>query len=215
MLDLNETTWHRSRPHKAEARILCLDLALSRCGWSIMDLKKSTGKKKNKRPIELSVVQFGNIKASGEANKVAYQGERDRYSKRVVSLLVLRKEIEALIREFEPDHVVAEDAFFFSLFPSAYAALEQCLMTVTLLCKDKFNLKCFRVPTKSAKKSMAGTGTAGKLDVIKAVQNSPNITFRQKKRASMLDEHSADSIAVGYHFFGNIWPTLKVDKGVV
>lgn len=202
-----ETDWKRSATNNSVTRVLCIDPALSKCGWSVLDLKQ-----KKKSP-SISVVRYGNISSTGEANKVAYRDYVETFGKRTISLLVLRTAISDLVREFEPDYIVIEDAFFHKKFPTAYAALEQCICTITILCKDEFNMPLFRIPTRSAKKSITSTGASKKEDVITAILSHPHITFRQKKLASVIDHHSADSIAVGYHFLIHVCPHLENTTG--
>ncbi len=203
MIDIDkDTQWKRVPRNTNTIRALCIDPALSKCGWSVLDLKQG------KKTPSINVVRYGNISASGEANKVAYRDHVTEFGKRTISLLVLRHGISELIKEFKPDYIVIEDAFFHKKFPTAYAALEQCLCTITLLCKDEFDMPLFRIPTRSAKKSITNTGASKKEDVITAILSHPHIVFRQKKLATIIDHHSADSIAVGYHFLIHVWPHL-------
>jgi Holliday junction resolvasome RuvABC endonuclease subunit len=184
---------------------LCLDPAISKCGWSILDYKAGSSK------VEpaIMVVRWGTITAGGEANKVANKDEREKFGRRILSLLILRHQLIELIDEFCPEHIVVEDAFYNKAFPSAFAALEQCITTVCLMAKDMFNLMVYRVPTKCAKKAIARFGDSNKVDVLDSILASKYITFRQKKQSQKLDHHSADSIAVGVYFLSQIWSTVE------
>lgn len=193
------------RTHRAEARSLNIDPALSKLGWSITDLKKQPSGKK----LQTNVVRFGNIAPSGIAGRVANKAFVEQFTKRMVSLKELRSAIRELINEFNPDYIVVEDTFFHESFPTAYAALEQCITAIALLCMDEYKMPIYRVPTKSAKKSISQTGKAGKVDVLASIRVAEDIVFRQKKRVDELDHHSADSIAVGYHFLHYMWPDIK------
>ena len=186
-------------------RTLNIDPALSKCGWSILDLKKGSGGKN----ATVSVVRWGNISASAVAGRVANAEFCKRYSKRIISLRELRAGIREIMIEFKPDYITIEDTFFHTSFPTAYAALEQCITTIALLLHDEFQQPLYRIPTKSAKKSISDSGSSKKINVLTAIRDSKVITFRQKKKAAELDHHSADSIAVGYHFLSKIWPDIE------
>lgn len=205
-----ESDLKKDKRQRATVRTLNIDPALSKCGWSVLDLKKSSGK----TPATINVVRWGNISASAIAGRVANAEFCKRYSKRIISLRELRDGIRQLIIEFEPDYITIEDTFFHSSFPSAYAALEQCITTIALLCHDEFSQPLYRIPTKSAKKSISQSGSANKVNVLASIRESDIITFRQKKKSAELDHHSADSIAVGYHFLSRMWPDIEKGQEV-
>jgi Holliday junction resolvasome RuvABC endonuclease subunit len=175
-------------------RTLNIDPALSICGWSVLDLKLEQCKNVQVIP-KVVVNRFGCIMSSSEANKV-----------------LLRESIDCLIREFKPNFMVIEDAFYNPKFPSAYASLLQCICTISVMCRDRYNLPVYRIPTRSAKQTIFGTGSANKKDIIEAVLSSPNIVFKQKKSSALIGEHEADSIAIGYHFMLNNLPGLLSSK---
>lgn len=191
-------------------RLLCIDPALSTCGWSIIDFKHRIP---NKTPL-LKVVRFGGITPTKEISKVFYKEEVGRYSKRIMSLVYLREQVSALIEEYEPEYVVIEDTYCHR-FPTTYAALEQCIATITIMCKDRYNVQCFRVPTKSAKLSITGNGGASKIDVINSILSNDHISFKQRAKLDALSDHEADSIAVGYYFLTNVWQNIKQSQELV
>jgi Holliday junction resolvasome RuvABC endonuclease subunit len=191
---------------KKNYRILSIDPALSSCGWSILDLVIEQYKK-NTEP-QIIVNRFGCIKSYQEAIKAANREKAEFYSKSLLSLSLLKKNISKLLDEFKPNFVTIEDAFFNPKRPSAYASLINCISTISLLCKEHYLLPVYRIPTRSAKQCIFGEGGANKNDIREAVLASKNITFKQKKNIDNLDEHEADSIAVGYFFILNILPGL-------
>lgn len=192
-------------------RSLNIDPALSICGWSVLDLKLEQCKNVQVIP-KVVVNRFGCIMSSSEANKVLYRPEVDIYGKQLITLCMLRESIDCLIKEFKPNFMVIEDAFYNPKFPSAYASLLQCICTISVMCRDRYNLPVYRIPTRSAKQTIFGTGSANKKDIIEAVLSSPNIVFKQKKSSSLIGEHEADSIAIGYHFMLNNLPGLLSSK---
>jgi Holliday junction resolvasome RuvABC endonuclease subunit len=188
-------------------RLLCLDPALSICGWSVIDIRLEL-MKKNTEP-KISVNRFGCIKSNMEAVRATNRDQVSLYGKQIFSLGLLRDNVAALIEEFQPDHVIIEDAFYNPKMPNAFASLLQCICVVAMLCRDRFNKTIHRIPTRSAKQTIFGSGGANKQDVISAVLNCEHIVFKQKKNSINLTEHEADSIAIGYHFAIHILPGLN------
>jgi Holliday junction resolvasome RuvABC endonuclease subunit len=184
-------------------RTLNLDPALSKCGWSVLDLKRV------KADVDVQCVRCGTLTPSAIAGRAMNAIECEMFTKRIISLRELRAGIRDLIKTFQPDFITIEDTFFHSSFPTAYAALEQCITTIALLCYDEFHLPLYRIPTKSAKQAITSSGASKKGTVLSAIQDTDIISFRQKKKVVDLDHHAADSIAVGYHFLINVWPNLE------
>ena len=185
-------------------RSLNLDIALSTCGWSITDLKANPPKDKY---VLVSVARWGNIKPIAIANKVSNNTLCERYTKRIISLDILRSEVAKLIDIFQPDFIVTEDTFMGS-FPSAYAALEQAITSVALMCYDNYRMPLYRIPTKNAKQAVTNSGASKKASVLEHIVSSDTIVFKQKALTCDLDHHSADSIAVGYDFLTRVYPDL-------
>ena len=190
-----------------EYRCLNIDPAMSICGWSILDFK--IDKIKNNTFPKIAINRFGCIKSAAEANKVFYNDQVDIFSKQIITLSLLRDSIGLLIKEFNPDFIIIEDAFYNPKCPSAYGSLLQCICTIAMFCRDKYNKPVYRIPTRSAKQSLFGIGSANKKDIIGAVLACPNLMFKQKKSAELMGEHEADSIAIGYHFIMNVLPGLS------
>lgn len=190
-------------------RTLNFDPALSRLGWSVTDLKMTSRNKENL----VQVVRWGNLTPSAQASRVANAEACKLFTKRVISLRELRVGVRELIQEFQPDYITVEDTFFSTAFPSAFAALEQVITTITLLCHDEFQKPIYRIPTKCAKQAVTASGAAKKGNVLTAIRESDTIIFKQKKKAQELDHHSADSIAVGVHFLSRMWPEMQAELG--
>jgi Holliday junction resolvasome RuvABC endonuclease subunit len=206
---------------KKQYRILCIDPALSSCGWSILDLMIDQCKKTSIPKIV--VYRTSCFKSYNEAIKAANRVEANFFGKPVLGLSILIKNMTQLIELYKPDFVVIEDAFFNPKRPNAYASLISCIVTISQMCRNLFKLPVYRVPTRSAKASIA-MGGAKKVDVQKAVLENPNITFKQKKSREMLNDHEADSIAVGHFFITSLLPgivpedyfgTIEALKGAV
>lgn len=193
------------KPRSTKVRSLNLDIALSRCGWSVTDLKEKTTAAS---PISISVVRWGNITPTASVNRVINNARRELFGNRMLTLIELQDMVEELVDLYHPDYIVTEDTFICK-FPAAFASLEQAITAVGLLCYRKYNKPLFRIPTKKAKLAITGSGSADKEGVLSSILNHPNIQFKQKSILTELDHHSADSIAVGYDFLVRVYPGLQ------
>lgn len=184
---------------KDTIRILSFDPGLTKAGWAIGDFKLQTG--------QLTINRFGELTPSKSTTHVNMQEQVQQFGKRIITLSILKEMITALYTEYQPDFVVAEDAFFNVKFPTAYAALLQWLTTIALYLYDNENT-LFKISPKSVKLCISGYGGAGKLNVQEAVLSNERITFKQKKQAKELTEHEGDAIAVNYTFAMELLPSL-------
>ena len=192
-------------------RILSFDPALSHAGWSVAEYDDTTGK--------LIVVKFGHINPNKIVSRVNMRPQVEQFGTRLISLVTLRNSVEALIKEHNPTYIVVEDAFFNSKFPNACMALLQWITTVELLAYHQFNMPIYRVAARAAKHDINGSGGSSKENVQKAVLNHENISFanadQKRDELAAMDEHEADSIAIGYCFSIRILPGLLAQSQVV
>lgn len=198
---------------KKLTRIAAFDPALSVCGWAIMDLIL-VDPKTNK--VKIVVTSHGTIKAAMKANRVAYRDDTNKYGRTIISLSLLRESVLVLVRNNKPKYITIEDAFFNPKRPNAFASLIQCILTISLACKDHFSLPSFRIPTRTAKQTLTGSGGFNKLDVHSAVLNSDLIEFKESKKSDkepQLTPHESDAIAVGYHFLLKMYPSIANNIG--
>lgn len=176
---------------------LVFDPGLSNTGWTALELRPGEHK--------ITVLKSGALQLTREVKRVAYNALTERYGVRVITLSMLEDELIKLFDTFNPDFVVTEDVFFNPCRPTAYAAL---LQWVTIL--ERFALKqkrcVYRVPPKSAKKSLAGMGDADKNNIQEMLLVNEGIKFRHRSAIPDLTEHEADAIAIGWHFFEAIFP---------
>lgn len=187
-----------SRPNMV--RILNIDPALSHLGWSVGDYNTDQG--------VLSVYRFGTLEATRAVSKVAFRDEVERFTKRMITLKMIRDHMKVLMDEFQPDYISMEDAFFGIRRPNAFSALIQCICTIEFFVMEAYGKKVYKVAPKSAKHCMTGSGSVGKDPIQKSIFKKEDITFKQRKQAEKLGEHEADSISVGYFFCQNILPGL-------
>lgn len=196
------------KPKNCIARSLNLDIALSTCGWSVTDLRQ---KHPTSVPFLISVEQWGVIRPVAAASKAANRVLCDIYTPRIISLIELRNGVRELIHLYKPDYVTTEDTFMYK-WPSAYAALEQAITAIALMCFTEFKMPLYRIPTKNAKQSVTQSGASKKASVMECIQHSKTIVFKQKLSKEELNEHSADSIAVGHDFLTRVYPTLLKEQ---
>ena len=181
-------------------RTLNFDPGLSKTGWSVTDVDIEKG--------ALVVTRLGEIKPSAAADRVDRKEEVERYSKRVVTLTVLRAEIIHLLDEFKPDFIVMEDIFFNRFRPNAYSALCMWQCTARLTVRDHAHKPITAIAPKMVKSVISGKGTSDKNNVQKAILSNSNIRFKNDKLAFGLSEHCADSIAIGYTFMVSFLPMI-------
>lgn len=189
-----------ARPAGTLTRGLFIDPALSVCGWSIIDLVQP----KKGKPY-LQVFRIGDVKSTAYASRAINRKDVAKFNKRIITLCVARRFIDEIIDEFKPDHVAIEGTYCHR-FPQAFAALEQLVATIAIHCHDKYQKTLHIVPTKSAKQSITGSGAAKKEDVLEAVFKAKDIKVTDRKEVKkIINDHIADSIAVGHYFFNKIW----------
>ena len=185
---------------KKIVKILCIDPGLSSLGWSVLSHNIKKG--------DTIIKRFGIVQAKKVTTKAAMREETTKYGNRVVSLKYIKEEIRNLMNIHHPDYIVVESAFFCSRFPNAFVALVQVMNTIEMLAYLEYQLPVYKISPKLAKKAIFDSGVAGKSNVIEAVKTTDGLTFQQDRYKDNLNEHEADSVAVGHAFILNILPGL-------
>ena len=99
---------------------------------------------------------------------------------------------------FEPDHVICESSYMGN-FAAAYGALMEMIMTVMMAAVEyRSNLSVTTIDPASVKKYIGAKGNNGDKDVMRQCVKNLEILFYQPVSIDELDEHSIDSIAIGY-----------------
>lgn len=183
--------------------ILAFDPGLTTAGWSYNDYDPTTG---------LFTINKHDTFSAAKLNK-DYKANIEKYGKRLISLTHLENITRDLITKINPDYIVTEDAFFNRLRPNAYGALLLWINTLERVLFNDFNKVLYKIPTRSAKLCITGTGGSGKTSVKDAIFTCNDIQFKPKRNGAIADHtcmssHEADSIAVGYFFAKNIYNTL-------
>lgn len=177
---------------KNNIRILAIDPGLTNTGWALMECDPSCG--------ALVITRTGEFHPGPTAEHADYRESVNNFTKRTISLKLLRERMNSILIETQPDHVVAEGIFFNPMRPQAHEALAMWHCVVRLACLDVLNKKLDVVPTKIAKKELTGSGGNGKLTVQQSIIMNDDITFKNASLERTMSEHVADAIAVGYAF---------------
>ncbi len=132
-------------------------------------------------------------------------------------LLVLHKELNALIEQFRPQTVIIEQIFFGRNMKTAITVSQA--RGVVMLSAAKFNLPIFEYTPSTVKLSLTGSGKAEKKEVQQIVRrilntNSRKLAFNGKKDKDFDD--SADALAIAMHhaykISGTYTPPPKIEK---
>lgn len=190
--------------NKNVIKILAIDPGVSRLGWSIVLYHPKNG--------NIIIKRFGTIEAKKIVSRVNYKEQTDIYGKRFVALLLLQEKITEILTTHKPDYVVAENSFFCSRFPNAFSSLVQVLMMLDTVVYKLLSGVVYKIAPKQAKLIISGAGTANKDGVQTAIASLDKLQFQQNKSAEDLNEHEADSIAVGYAFIMNVLPGILSDR---
>lgn len=192
---------------KCSIKILAIDPGLTNTGWVLLDCDPITQK--------VVVSRLGEFHPGPTADKSDRREETERYSKRTISLVVLRENLNAILFDTQPDYIAAEDIFFNPTRPMAHAALAMWHCVTRLACKDMMNKPLEIIQTKIAKQEITGSGGNGKLSVQQSIMTNADITFKSKALEIQMTEHCADAIAVGYAFLRRNRERILLESGVV
>lgn len=173
-------------------KILTIDPGLTNTGWCLLECDTVSG--------NIVVVRLGEFHPGPTAEKTSHREEVNKFSKRTISLKLLRESLQKIFMEFKPHYVAIEDIFFNPTRPMAHAALAMWHCVARLAALDTLGIPVEIIPTKIAKQAITGRGDNGKFSVQQSIITNKSITFKPGVE-EMMDEHTADSIAVGYAFF--------------
>lgn len=131
-----------------------------------------------------------------------YKALKDYHSSKVIRLLILRDTVAEFINEHKP-HAVIVEGNYLGRFAASFAALVECVAIIRSVLYDynKF-LPLYLVDPTTVKKDIGMVRIKGtdKEDVRKALMALEDIDWGIIN-PDELDEHSIDSVAVGYHYF--------------
>lgn len=173
-------------------KILSFDPGTTITGWVYSTYNKHTHL--------LTVNKCGEITPIKNAKKLNKE-DCTKYSPQLIALDHLYNEVYELLRKYQPNVVVSEDAFLHPKFILAYAALNLCIHTISRAARVH-GLVCERIAPKLVKKLMSENGTSGKTDMLKAIVDNDNVRIIGNKcnKEVTMSEHVSDAIAVGYAY---------------
>lgn len=192
---------------KCVIKILAIDPGLTNTGWTLLEYDPSSG--------DVVVSKIGEFHPGPAADKSDHREETDRFSKRTISLALLRQTLTGIMLDEKPDYIVVEDIFFNPQRPMAHAALAMWHCVTRMTCYDVLNKPMEIIQTKIAKQEITGNGGNGKLSVQQSILSNPSIRFKNKTVEMLMDEHSADAIAVGYAFAKRSRERILLEAGLL
>lgn len=179
--------------------ILGIDPGIHNCGIAYNKYDPKTG--------VMTVADYFTIHAAELAKKENKRVFKDYGT--VFSLLLLEREMKAILTKYNPDYVASEDAFYSPRTPNAFVSLKFCINSIQRVLFQDFNKKLFKIPPKLAKAAVSH-GTADKVAVQTSIRNLPDIKLKDTKCRPLdeMVEHEADAIAIAYAFTKNILPNI-------
>ena len=187
-------------------RVLAVDPGLTNTGWALMEYDVISG--------SVTIVELGDLHPGPAADKAEHRQEVNQFSKRTMTLKLLRNGLTDVMSRIQPDYVAVEDIFFNPQRPMAHAALAMWHCVTRLVCLDVIGKTMEVIPTKIAKQELTGSGGNGKISVQKCILLAEDIKFKPASLESQLSEHCADAIAVGYAFVKRNRERIKQEIGI-
>lgn len=175
--------------HNTDYRILAIDPGTTTLGVALMVVDLTTGLKR----IELAYTLNAAKALHRYQNAIETQGERH------ARLLAHYNSLVRIMQEWKVNAVVSESPYL-GRFPQSYAALLECLAMIERAVADyDCYMRLETIDPASVKVAVKVGGKNGDKTLMqKAVLGLTDIAWNPMINREMLDEHSIDSIAVGY-----------------
>lgn len=173
-------------------RILSIDPGSNRMGVTIADYYSFDNR------LELLMVKTVFVDVTSE---LLHPSLKDFQSDRSLKLLTIRKVISNYLVNWSPDFIVSESPYM-SKQVQAFAALTECITQIRVAAFDYLvTMEVNLIDPATVKKSVGVSGKDGdKQNMLTAVSSLPNVINKSEVEFKDMDEHSIDSIAVGYSF---------------
>lgn len=171
-------------------RVVGIDPGTETLGFSVLDLDLTSGK--------IAVAHSETVNSQKILG--AYRTEERVHGLRTARLMALEDRLFLYLEHHQP-HAVCAESPFMSRFPQAFAALTECVSHVRrAVCRYDRYMSLEMVDPPTAKKAVGVTVKRGitKEDVKIAIEKL-KLEYAEGMSLDSLDEHSVDSIAVGYH----------------
>lgn len=170
-------------------RVVGIDPGTNTLGFSVLDLNVFTG--------IVDLVYVTTLKAVQSLNH--FQPYRDVHGDRSAKLHAHKENLREMFCHFLPTAIICESPFL-GKFPQAFEALVECKMAIRAAVYEydpTVPLETVDPPT--AKMAVGAPGKSkDKEDVKRAILRLPIIQNLSGLHLESLDEHSIDSIAVGF-----------------
>jgi Holliday junction resolvasome RuvABC endonuclease subunit len=104
--------------------------------------------------------------------------------------------------ENNPIAIASEAPFYNPRRPNAYGALVEVICAIrSAVIQYSDTVKLYHIPPSNVKRAIGAKGNADKDTVKLGISNIPEIVNNLSIPLSMIDEHSADALAVAYYQF--------------
>ena len=176
-------------------RLIGIDPGLNHVGIAIFDIETATG---YIRSIEAYTEHIDKLYDDTGLNV-------DILSNRTIKLYKLRGLIGRLLQRVGACVVACESPFYNPRMPMAFGALVEVMLTIHSAIIDyNQNIPFIKIPPLVVKSVVGAGATKGKLDVKACIKGIDEIVSVLRCDIEALDEHSIDSIGVGYSFLRNL-----------
>lgn len=163
-------------------RILAFD---PRIGYAVVDHTSDTD--------TFHVITFGTY--NSDKFEPDFRKDVKYYSPALIYLKVTKDNLKHLMSTYDPDIVVAENAFN-KKFIQAFRVLACWLSTVALYLYENHKKILFLLQPLTIKKHVTQIGKGGKLPMKEAILNMTNLTWEEGLDKETLTEHSIDAIGI-------------------
>lgn len=186
---------------KPVIRVLAFDPGIGEMGWALLHYQTATGK--------VHVAKHGTLVGAKLIKDKKEQWAK--FSKSFVTLDAYYCTAVEMLREYEPDEVVVEGAFYHK-FAQTFASLTLVIHTLRRACRDVLGKNLHEVAPQETKKTVSGYATADKAKMREAVLTHPDLVIKDSKQYPIAEasEHAIDAIAHGTTFILKTLLTMLV-----
>lgn len=171
-------------------KIIGIDPGIHNCGVALCEYNTDSKK--------LIVKDFFTIHASELARKFNKKDSVTYGS--IFSLFLLEKEFDSIFKEYQPDYIGSEDAFYNPRTPNAFISLKSCINSIKRVLYS-YSKKLNLIAPKLAKATVI-KATANKNDMMTAITKLPDLII--EKDITDIVEHEADAIGIAYTLYKSI-----------
>ena len=169
-------------------RVIGIDPGVNSLGLSVFEKNVKNGK--------IALVWSETIKSKRFEKDYSDIAKRD--GERFAKVWGYKNTLVDYFNNFQPNSVISEGNYM-GKFPNAYSALTEMVLIIRLALMDYNSSISLKVIDPSTVKKFLGVkGNASDKNLINEKIKSLDIIFHLPQKIDKLDEHSIDSIAIGY-----------------